>query len=92
MRRVVKPPYVNSAVWRKVAAAVKSGSKKPIRIYARACVIIPQFVGFTFEVHNGKDYKPVVVNERMIGYRFGMFVPTRTFKGHSDKKKEVKKK
>lgn len=92
MHRASKPPYVNSAVWRNFKAALESGSKKPIRIYARACVIIPQFVGFMFEVHNGKVYKPVLVNERMIGCRFGMFSPTRTFKGHSDKKKEVKKK
>ena len=92
MHRVAKPPYVNASVWRKVNAALKSGSKKPIRIYARACVILPQFVGLTFEVHNGKIFKPILVNERMIGYRFGMFVSTRTFKGHSDKKKEAKKK
>ena len=82
-RSTKKGPYVDEKVYMKVQKQIESGSKMPIRTWARACTIIPEFVGFTFEVHNGKMFHKVLVSEDMVGHKLGEFSLTRTFKGHS---------
>ena len=82
-RSTKKGPYVDEKVYMKVQKQIESGSKAPIRTWARACTIIPEFVGFTFEVHNGKMFHKVLVSEDMVGHKLGEFSLTRTFKGHS---------
>lgn len=86
-----KGPYVDPNVYKKVQAQLSGGSKEPIKTWARACTIVPEFVGLTFMVHNGKAHLKVFVSEEMVGHRLGEFAPTRTFKGHGGKtKKEAK--
>jgi small subunit ribosomal protein S19 len=86
-RSTKKGPYVDEKVFLKVQKQVESGSKDPIKTWARACTIIPEFVGFTFLVHNGKMFHKVLVSEDMVGHKLGEFSLTRTFKGHSGGKK-----
>ena len=82
-RSTKKGPYVDEKVYLKVQKQIDSGSKDPIKTWARACTIIPEFVGFTFLVHNGKMFHKVLVSEDMVGHKLGEFSLTRTFKGHS---------
>ena len=84
-----KGPFVDFKVFKKVQAAQQTGSKEPIKTWARACTIVPEFVGLTFMVHNGKTHLKVFVTEDMVGHKLGEFAPTRTFRGHSGKKKEA---
>lgn len=84
-----KGPFVDFKVFKKVQAALASGSKEPIKTWARACTIVPEFVGLTFMVHNGKLHLKVFVTEDMVGHRLGEFAPTRTFKGHGGKAKKA---
>jgi len=77
-----KGPYVDEKLLKKVLAQKDSGGREPIRTWARACTVIPDFVGHTFEVHNGKIFHKVLVSEEMVGHRLGEFSPTRTFRGH----------
>ena len=82
-----KGPFVDFKVYGKVRAQIDAGSgKTPIKTWALACTIVPEFVGFTFDVHNGKQFIKVFVTEDMVGHRLGEFAPTRTFRGHSGKK------
>lgn len=69
----------------KVQRAEKSGDKKPIKTWSRACTIIPEMVGFTFAVHNGKEHLPVFIVEEMVGHKLGEFSPTRKFRRHGGK-------
>lgn len=82
-----KGPYVDFKLYKKVKSQIEmGGAKAPIRTWRRACTIVPEFVGFTFEVHNGKVFNRVFVTEDMVGHRLGEFSPTRTFRGHSGKR------
>lgn len=81
-RSLKKGFYVNEKILQKVNKMNASGDKKIIKVWDRACHIIPEMVGFTFAVHNGKQFVSVYVTEDMLGHRLGEFVPTRTFKGH----------
>jgi small subunit ribosomal protein S19 len=74
--------YVHPTIAKKIAAMVQSGDKKVVKIWDRSSQIMPDMLGFTFAVHNGKQFVSVYVTEDMIGHRFGEFVPTRTFRGH----------
>jgi len=86
-----KGPFVDPKLFRKVQRSAETGDKEPIKTWARACTIVPEFVGLTFMVHNGKAHLKVFVTEEMVGHRLGEFAPTRTFKGHGGKtKKEAK--
>lgn len=78
-----KGPYVAYHLIEKIERANKSGDKKMIKTWSRRSVIIPEMVGFTIAVHNGKKHIPIYVTENMVGYKLGEFAPTRTFKGHS---------
>ena len=82
-RSAKKGPYVDEKLFRKVQKAQDSGSREPIKTWARACTIVPEFVGFTFMVHNGKTFHRVLVTEDMVGHKLGEFSPTRMFRGHS---------
>lgn len=77
-----KGPYVNEKLLIKVQKQKESGKKEPIKTWARASQIPPEFVGHTFLVHNGKLFKEVFVSEAMVGHRLGEFSPTRNFRGH----------
>lgn len=81
-----KGPFVNEKLFVKVMKQKDEGRHDPIKTWARACVIIPEFVGVTFMVHNGKIFNKVLVTEDMVGHRLGEFSLTRTFKGHSGSK------
>ena len=81
-RSIKKGPFVDSHVIEKVQKMEKNGAKKPIKTWSRRSMIIPDFVGHTFNVHNGKTFTTVFVTENMVGHRLGEFSPTRTFKGH----------
>lgn len=81
-RSAAKGPYVDAKLLKKVMAQQSSGRKSPIKTWARASSIPPEFVGHTFMVHNGKTFKEVFVSETMVGHKLGEFSPTRTFKGH----------
>ena len=85
-RSVKKGPYVDDKLLIKVNKALTTGGKKTIKTWARASTITPEMVGFTFEVHNGKQHLPVYVTEAMVGHKLGEFAPTRKFRGHSSKK------
>ncbi len=82
-RSLKKGPYVDEKLYRKVHVAAELGSHAMIRTWARRCTIVPEFVGHTFEVHNGNKFLKVYVTEDMVGHRLGEFAPTRTFRGHS---------
>jgi small subunit ribosomal protein S19 len=82
-RSLKKGPFVDEKLFRKVQIAQQTGSHAPIRTWSRRCTIVPEFVGATFEVHNGKQFIRVAVTEDMVGHKLGEFSPTRLFKGHS---------
>jgi small subunit ribosomal protein S19 len=82
-RSLKKGPYVSEKLFRKVEMARQTGSHAPIRTWSRRCTIVPEFVGMTFDVHNGKNFIRVAVTEDMVGHKLGEFSVTRTFKGHS---------
>ena len=86
-RSLKKGPYVDEKLFRKVEQQVASGEGHPIRTWRRACTVVPEFVGHTFMVHNGKNYIKVFVTEEMVGHKLGEFAPTRTFRGHSGRGK-----
>jgi small subunit ribosomal protein S19 len=82
-----KGPFVSEKLFVKVSKQKASGARDPIKTWARACTIIPEFVGFTFMVHNGKMFHKVFVTEDMVGHKLGEFSLTRNFRGHSGSKK-----
>ena len=83
-RSLKKGPFVDFKTFRKVERQIEEGINKPIQTWARACTIVPEFVGFTFLVHNGRQHVEVHITEDMVGHKLGEFAPTRTFKGHKD--------
>jgi small subunit ribosomal protein S19 len=93
-RSVHKGPFVDFNLRKKVDIAVAKKDKKPIKTWSRASMIIPEFVGITIAVHNGKIFIPVLISENMIGHKLGEFAHTRVFKGHTaaDKKAAAEKK
>jgi small subunit ribosomal protein S19 len=82
-RSLKKGPFVDHHLFDKVKKQNEEGSKRPIKTWSRRSMIIPEMVGHTFEVHNGKKFIPVFVSENMVGHRLGEFSPTRIFKGHA---------
>ncbi len=85
-RSLKKGPYVDEKLFAKVNKQIESGSHEPIKTWSRKCTIIPEFVGFTFMVHNGKIFNKVFVTDDMVGHKLGEFSPTRIFRGDSSKK------
>jgi small subunit ribosomal protein S19 len=89
-RSLKKGPFFDDHLMKKVERQNATGSKKPIKTWSRRSTIIPDFVGHTFNVHNGRTFIPVYVSEQMVGHKLGEFSPTRTFKGHGGMtKKEI---
>jgi small subunit ribosomal protein S19 len=86
-RSLKKGPFVDPKLFLKVEKLNESGDKSPIKTWARRCTIVPEFVGHTFMVHNGKVHLKVFVTEEMVGHKLGEFAPTRTFRGHGGKGK-----
>ncbi len=82
-----KGPFVDPKLYLKVEKQQFAGVKEPIKTWARACTIVPEFVGYTFMVHNGRNHLKVFVTEDMVGHKLGEFSPTRTFRGHGGKGK-----
>ena len=85
-RSLRKGPFVDEKLLGKVTRQTGEGTRNPIKTWARRCTIVPEFVGFTFMVHNGKMFNKVFVTEDMVGHKLGEFSPTRTFRGHSSKR------
>ncbi|MBX7165280.1 MAG: 30S ribosomal protein S19 [Pirellulales bacterium] len=84
-RSLKKGPFVDPKLFAKVEAMDARRAKEPIKTWARRCTIVPEFVGHTFMVHNGKQHIKVFVTEEMVGHKLGEFSPTRTFRGHGGK-------
>ena len=84
-RSVKKGPFVQEALAKKIDNLNQKNEKRVIRTWSRASVILPDFVGHTIAVHNGRQHVPIYVTEDMVGHRLGEFAPTRTFKGHGDR-------
>ncbi len=82
-RSLKKGPFIDESLLKKVLKALESGDKKPVKTWSRRSVIIPQMIGMTIAVHNGRQHVPVFVSDEMVGHKLGEFAPTRTFKGHT---------
>jgi small subunit ribosomal protein S19 len=84
-RSLKKGPYVDERLLEKVVRADSTGQREPIKTWARACTIVPEFVGKNLSIHNGKTFVKLYVTEDMVGHKLGEFAPTRTFRGHGGK-------
>lgn len=87
-RSIKKGPFVDHHLMAKVEKAIANNTKTPIKTWSRRSTIMPEFLGLTFAVHNGKKFVPVLVTDNMIGQKLGEYSPTRTFGGHGDSKKK----
>jgi small subunit ribosomal protein S19 len=87
-RSLKKGPYIDFNLDRKILIQNEAGTKTVVKTWARSSMISPDFVGHTIAVHNGNKFIPVYVTENMVGHKLGEFAPTRTFRGHADKKKK----
>lgn len=86
-RSVKKGPFVDEHLMRKVSAAAATHSRRPIKTWSRRSMVVPEMVGLTLAVHNGKQHVPVMISENMVGHKLGEFAVTRTFRGHAGDKK-----
>jgi small subunit ribosomal protein S19 len=86
-RSIKKGPFIDNHLIEKVEKAIKSNDKRPIKTWSRRSMVVPDMVGLTIAVHNGRLHVPVYITENMVGYKLGEFAATRTFKGHSGDRK-----
>ena len=86
-RSVRKGPFVDHHLEKKVADAIETNNKRPIKTWSRRSMILPEMVGLTIAVHNGKQHVPVLINENMVGHKLGEFALTRTYRGHAADRK-----
>jgi len=86
-RSIKKGPFVDHHLMKKVADAVETNNKRPIRTWSRRSMILPEMVGLTIAVHNGRQHVPILISDQMIGHKLGEFAATRTFRGHSGDRK-----
>ncbi len=86
-RSVKKGPFVDHHLWKKVVEAQESGNKRPIKTWSRRSMILPEMIGLTIAVHNGREHVPVFISENMVGHKLGEFSMTRTYRGHAADKK-----
>ncbi|MDQ7038330.1 MAG: 30S ribosomal protein S19 [Aquificota bacterium] len=84
--------WVHPKLWKRIREMNETGERKVVKTYSRSTTIIPEFVGHTIAVHNGKTFVPVYITQDMVGHKLGEFAPTRTFRGHPDKTAKVVKK
>jgi small subunit ribosomal protein S19 len=89
-RSIKKGPYIQESLWKKVVTANETKSQKVIKTWSRRSTVLPEMIGLTFAVHNGKKFIPVFVTEDMVGHKLGEFSPTRTFHSHSGDRKKTK--
>jgi small subunit ribosomal protein S19 len=89
-RSIRKGPFIDTHLQKKVDKAVAENSKRPIKTWSRRSMVIPEMVGLTIAIHNGRQHVPVLVNENMVGHKLGEFALTRTFRGHVADKKAKK--
>lgn len=86
-RSVKKGPFVDAHLLKKIDAAVEKNDRRPVKTWSRRSMVMPQMVGLTIAIHNGRQHVPVLINENMVGHKLGEFSSTRTYKGHvADKK------
>ena len=91
-RSIKKGPWVDQGLRKKIQKALESGDRRAIKSWSRRSMIVPEMVGLTFAVHNGREFVPVFITENMVGHKLGEFAPTRTFYGHAaDKKAKVRR-
>ena len=90
-RSIKKGPAVNDKLMKKVEAVIRSGQKAVIKTWARSSTILPQMVGLTIGVHDGRRHLPIYITENMVGHKLGEFAPTRTFRGHVSKSERTTK-
>ncbi len=88
-RSVKKGPFIDANLMKKVDALIKSGQKAVIKTWSRPSTILPQMIGMTIAVHDGRKHIPVYITENMVGHRLGEFAPTRNFRGHAGREKVV---
>lgn len=86
-RSVKKGPFIDAHLLKKVEDAAAKNDRRPIKTWSRRSMVIPQMVGYTIAVHNGRQHVPVLINENMVGHKLGEFAATRTYKGHAADKK-----
>ena len=86
-RSIKKGPFVDHHLMKKVEDAIATNNKRPIKTWSRRSMILPEMVGLTIAVHNGRQHVPILVNDQMIGHKLGEFAPTRTFRAHSGDRK-----
>ena len=91
-RSLKKGPYVEESLLRKVEKMQAAGKKQPIKTWSRRSMVLPDFVGLTFAIHNGRQHMPIFITENMVGHRLGAFAPTRTFKAHGNSAAKAEKK
>lgn len=89
-RSLKKGPFVHYKLMRRVEEMNQAGRKRVIKTWSRGSMIMPEFVGHTFAVHNGKQFIPIYITENMVGHRLGEFAPTRTFRGHPGSKVDTR--
>ncbi len=87
-RSIRKGPFIEKSLYKKVVESSKSGNKQMLQTYSRASTIIPEMVGLTISVYNGKTWVPVYITENLVGHKLGEFSPTRFFRGHAGDKKK----
>ena len=86
-RSLKKGPFIDLHLLKKVEVAVEKNDRKPVKTWSRLSIVLPQMVGLTIAVHNGRQHVPVLVNEDMVGHKLGEFAATRTYRGHAADKK-----
>lgn len=86
-RSIKKGPFLDLHLVKKVQAAIETNNKRPIKTWSRRSMIIPDMIGLTIAVHNGRQHVPVLISDNMIGHKLGEFAPTRTYRGHTADKK-----
>lgn len=89
-RSLKKGPFVDHHLLKKVWAAIKEKSHKPIKTWSRRSMVIPDMIGLTMAIHNGRQHVPILITENMVGHKLGEFAPTRTYRGHAADKKAKK--
>lgn len=91
VRSIKKGPYIEDHLLKKIELAIKNGNKKPIRTWSRRSTVLPNMIGLTIAIHNGRQHIPVFITEDMIGHKLGEFSPTRTYRGHKSSEKKLQK-
>ncbi len=86
-RSIKKGPFVDTHLMRKVEKASAANDRRPIKTWSRRSMVVPEMVGLTIAVHNGRQHVPILVSENMVGHKLGEFAPTRTFRGHAGNRK-----